>query len=441
MAKSLVLWNLCLIGGLLLVGTSLNVWTVAVFFHAVLIGWVFYQKQWYVTARYYVFAGISIACLMMTMRYGPDSYVYFVFAPLVLGILSSFKTKSERFGLSLVLLALAFGILQFGFTFEFVERISSPEKYRLLFVCVTMGLCYDMTGGFLEKNREFRNRLKGMLSKLEEREARLQSNCRKEEIQVQQFEINNRKLEAVIQNRILVERGLSSSNEQLAQFSYAASHDLKEPLRSIGGFIQLIQRKVASQNDEILEQHANAIISSSTKMSKLLDDLLDYSRASKSDHVNAAVDLTGIFNSVQHAVQSRLDNVGGTLIVSELPKVFAERKLICKIFSNLLANAIENRDESRPLVVTIAAGEVVGEMVEIRVTDNGRGIDPGSREEMFELFKRGECDRASTGSGIGLSTSRKVVQSFGGEIKFISNRNKQGVTCVFTLPRFSHQLN
>lgn len=441
MFKSLFVLGLCMMSCLLLMGVTFSLLTFSIFLQGIFLAWVFYQNRWYILARYYVFTGFSIAYLLLLMRFGPDSYVYLGLGPIILGIISSFKTWQERYGISLVLVVCAIVTLQFGYTFSFVEPVESPEEYRLVFILITMVLYYDMTGAFLQKNREFRLRMKGMLRQIEEREINLQLNCRKEEEQIRQFEINNRSLETVIQNRMQVERGLSSSNEQLAQFSYAASHDLKEPLRSINSFIQLIQRKIKSLNDDILEQQTSAVISSSTKMSKLLDDLLEYSRISTCEQTKTAVNLGKVVNASLYSFQAALNAVNAKVNVSKLPTVFADRKAVEQIFSKLISNAIENRDEERPLVISISKGKSHHGFVEILVSDNGQGIDHHLREDVFGLFCRGRNQRKTQGSGIGLSTCRKIIQSFGGQIKFSSNTAEVGVTCIFTLPVMSPELN
>jgi signal transduction histidine kinase len=401
-------------------------------FQTFLVAWVLYQKRWYVIARYYIFLGATIALIMLSAMFGTESYSYFLMCPLLLGIFASFHSAKERFGLSALVLSLAVSLIHFGVLDDYVTPIESPEGYQTVFILLTMILCYYVTGRLLEVNRDFMVRAKGITHVLKKQELALHKEFLKEELQTSQFQLANRKLELEMNQRILMERKLSSSNEQLSQFSFAASHDLKEPLRSISSFIGIIQKKIAGINDAALEERTGEVIESASKMSKLLDDLLLFSNAGKYKHTSEPVDLNQTLNACFASLEPSLKDC--KIEVSTMPVVMADKKAMHVLFMQVIKNAIMFACDLRPLSLKVSSKEHVDGMVEILVKDNGKGIKIGAREDVFRLFcKEGDCN-GKEGSGVGLAISRKIVHSFGGSIQFISNKNQEGITLTFTLP-------
>lgn len=431
MFKVMAFWFSVFLVSVSILGDSVEEGVLIIFSISTFSTWGFYQKRWYVFARYILFLNVFIGCAFVSLQFGPESYVFFLYLPTVLAALSSFGSNQAGYGISSLFLVSAYYLKYSGLKLSFIQPVESPEEFRFLFILITMGLSYSMTTRFLKKNREFRLRLKGMLHQLQENEARLQENCRLEEIQVKQFEIANERLAEEIQNRIKAERQFSSSNEQLAQFSYAASHDLKEPLRSISGFIQLIQRKVSSIKDPIIEEQTGAIFKSSQKMTALLDDLLEYSRIGKIQGEASLVDLDKIVHALCHS-SNHLKEVEMTIF--QLPEVITNKKLIEQLFSNILLSAVQYTDEQRSLSITISSYKINDEKIAIRVSDNSRGIEPHNREQVFQLFNQRLSDEEVAASGVGLPICRKIVQTLGGEIWIEPNKNKQGIAYVFTLP-------
>jgi len=430
MTKMMAFWFMVLLVSVSVLGHPIESITFTCFSLGVFFAWSLYQKRWYVFARYVIFINAFVGCVFVTAQYGTESYAYFCYLPIVLAILSSFGSNVERYGIASLFLVSGYYIKHNEISLGFNQPTDSLEEFRFLFILITMGLCYTMTARFLDKNREFRLRLKGMLLQLQENEIRLQENCRLEAIQVKQFEIANEKLAEEVQNRIKAERQLSSSNEQLAQFSYAASHDLKEPLRSISGFIQLIQRKGSNINHPAIEEHTSAIFKSSQKMTALLDELLEYS----------LVDLNKVVRTLCHFSKA-LEGV--EINISKLPEVFANKKSIEQLLSKILLNAVQYPHEKRSLSVTISSYTTNDKKIAIRVSDNGRGVVPHAREQVFQLFNQRLCDKGVADSGVGLPICGKIIENLGGEIWFEPNENEQGIACVFTLSIYekSQQIN
>jgi len=236
---------------LLVEGEAFNFWTLSVFISAFVGAWILYRKQWFVFARYFVFFGALLGCLMVLANFGTTSFSYFLFGPVILAAMTVFRTAFERYSISLLSLLLASLVVAFEVEVELFPNMGPGDDFQSIFVFLTFIL-----------------------------------------------ERTNKRLEEEISNKVKVERELSSSNEQLSQFAYAASHDLKEPLRSITSFIQLIRRKVRDIDDDALDVHASAVHDSTTKMATLLDDLLAFSRAGGVSQTSSLVDLTDVVEGV-----------------------------------------------------------------------------------------------------------------------------------------------
>ncbi len=437
MIKAMFIGTLAFVVCEIVLGKTHDMFVIGLFLQAGVGAWVLYQTRCYIIARYYAFLGASVGALFLITAFGTESYAYFILAPLVLGGFTSFESKKERFGLSAVILILALLVVEYRSLITFVEPMSSPEDYQPVFILVTMILSYHMIGSFLEVNRDFMVRSKGMTALLQKQEKDLEEECYKEEIQTSQFQATNRKLEEEMNQRVLMERKLSSSNEQLSQFSFAASHDLKEPLRSISSFIRILQKKVVGMNDNILEQRTNEVIESASRMTTLLDDLLMFSRAGRHNNTSTQVDLNQVVTSCLHNVESELAKIEASVEVSPLPVVMADKKALGILFSQVIDNSICFSAKNRKLELQISAKELDNGMVEVFVKDNGIGIGADCRERAFKPFFEVKSEICSTGSGVGLAISRKIVHSFGGEVKFISNDNDIGITLAFTLPVLS----
>ena len=437
MIKAMIIGILAFVACEVLMGKNQDLFTLSIFLQAGLGAWVLYQVRWYVIARYYAFIGAALGSLLLLLAFGTESYAYFILAPLVLGIFSSFESKKERYGLSILILVLTVLIIEFRSSITFVEPMPSSEDYRAVFILVTMILSYHMVGSFLQANRDFMVRSKGMTALLQKQEKELEEECFKEEIQANQFQATNRKLEEEMNQRVFMERKLSSSNEQLSQFSFAASHDLKEPLRSISSFIRIIQKKIVGINDQVLEQRTNEVIESASKMTSLLDALLMYSRAGKYGNTSAEVDLNKVLNLCLYNFEPTLEKIKAKVEVSPMPKVVADQKAIENLFYQVIDNSIRFVAKDRQLELNISANKLDNGMVEILVSDNGIGIDADAREEVFKPFFQLEEQACRGGSGVGLAISRKIIHSFGGGVKFVSNKKNEGVTLVFTLPVLS----
>lgn len=225
---------------------------------------------------------------------------------------------------------------------------------------------------------------------------------------------------------------LEASNRDLQQFVYAASHDLKEPLRMIQSYAQLTKKRYAAQLETAGHGFLDIVIDGAARMSALLEDLLMYSRASKADPVPPQpVDCNEVLDETLSDLQIAIDESNAQIRTSVLPTVMAHPTRVGQLFQNLIGNAIRYRDKTRPLQIDISA-TMDKEFWLFTIKDNGIGIEAPYREKVFILFQR--LHRANeSGSGIGLALCEKIVQQYGGKI-WVEGEAGEGATFKFTLP-------
>lgn len=229
-------------------------------------------------------------------------------------------------------------------------------------------------------------------------------------------------------------RQLARSNRDLEHFASMASHDLQEPLRAISIFSELLAREYAPIVGERGQRFLEFIRSGAKKGYDLTQSLLVYARAVSVDKSNFTQ--FSLKKSVDEAISSlnlKIVESQASVTSDELPEVLGDALQITLVFQNLIDNAIKYRNEARP-VIHVSARRVRDE-VAIAVRDNGRGIAKEFREQVFEPFQRFEV-RETAGSGIGLTTCRRVVERHGGRI-WVESEPGRGSTFIFTLPMVS----
>lgn len=229
---------------------------------------------------------------------------------------------------------------------------------------------------------------------------------------------------------------LELTNRDLQQFVYAASHDLKEPLRMIQSYAQLTKKRYGERLEDNGNQFLDSVIDGAMRLNTLLEDLLMYSRHSKFGGIKPKpVDCNAVIEKTKANLAVAIEESGATLQYGALPVVNAHETHLIQLFQNLLSNAIRYRDKIRPLHIEINAVAEDG-MWKFSVTDNGIGIETPYRKKVFELFQRLHA-AADSGSGIGLALCARIVEQYGGKI-WIEDANGDGARFCFTLPRIAN---
>ncbi|PHN03427.1 hypothetical protein CRP01_27475 [Flavilitoribacter nigricans DSM 23189 = NBRC 102662] len=248
-----------------------------------------------------------------------------------------------------------------------------------------------------------------------------------------ELELVNNKL--LVSNSELehVNNKLLESNEELERFTYIASHDLKEPLRNITSFINLIQRKVGEKADEELEEYMDYVIRNTRQMYTLIDDVLNFSRiAALEVRGTKYIELNVLMIDVEATLSRTIAEKNAELEVDTLPVIQAHNTHVFMLLKNLIENGLKYNESPQPRVKISYREE--GDFYRFSVEDNGIGIDPVYHEQIFEMFKRMNTRDKYDGTGIGLATCKKIVTKYGGEIGIRSEEGK-GSTFYFTWPK------
>lgn len=226
---------------------------------------------------------------------------------------------------------------------------------------------------------------------------------------------------------------LVRSNRDLKQFAHAVAHDLREPLRAVTVFLQMLVERNGAAFDERSREFAAHASDGAVRMGLLIENLLQYARVGRSGRVPAAVDCEQALGEALANLSESIREAGASIVVEALPVVTGDRLQLVSLFQNLVANAVKFRSDA-PVEVRVDSrpGEAAGTAV-IRVSDNGIGIDQQFHDRVFEMFRRLHTRAAYPGTGIGLALCRRIVEDAGGTI-WIEPREPAGTTVAFTLP-------
>ena len=224
---------------------------------------------------------------------------------------------------------------------------------------------------------------------------------------------------------------LTRANEELKQFAYAASHDLREPLRTIASYTQLLERRYGTNLDGDAQEFMKYITESVQRMDLLLNDLLSYSHQLKSQQSFSPVSAEAVLAGVLMNLDTSIKASGATIVHEPLPEVFSDFVQLGQVFQNLLSNSIKYRSEAPPHIHITA--EETDEAFVFSVSDNGIGIDPRYHEQIFGIFKRLH-GREFPGTGIGLALVKRIVERHGGRV-WVESEPGKGATFRFTIPK------
>lgn len=225
---------------------------------------------------------------------------------------------------------------------------------------------------------------------------------------------------------------LRRSNQDLEQFAYVASHDLQEPLRMVGNFVQLLERQYKNQIDKEGKEYIHFIVDGVTRMSKLIQNLLKYSRVGRKEAELRPTKLDRIVEAKLFGLQRKIKETGTKIILSDIPTdIFCEPDQIGMVFYNLITNAIKFNTQSPK--IEIGFEEKTDDYL-FYVQDNGIGIKQVYETKVFEIFKRLHRREDYEGTGIGLALCKKIVARHGGRIWFESAPNK-GTIFYFTISK------
>ncbi len=245
-------------------------------------------------------------------------------------------------------------------------------------------------------------------------------------------DISARKQAEARQAQLLQE--LEAANEELKNFAYVVSHDLKAPLRGIGSLADWLMSDYADKLDDQGREYLALMKNRVSRMDALIDGVLEYSRVGRIRETRVAVELDVLAAGV---IQMLAPPPGITVVVEPLPTVVAERTRMQQLFQNLIGNAIKHLDKPQGKVRVACAD--AGGCWTFSVADNGPGIESRYHERIFHLFQTLAPRDRKESTGVGLALVKKIVELYGGRV-WLESAPGQGSTFYFTLPKTDLQL-
>lgn len=247
---------------------------------------------------------------------------------------------------------------------------------------------------------------------------------------VAELRLLNEELEQRVRDRT---RDLEVANQDLESFSYSVSHDLREPARVIEGFCEMFRSEFEASVPESGRRILERIWAGAGRMTRLINDLLHFSRSSRQSLNCQRVALRGLILEIVARLREPIGDRPLTVEVADLPDCFADPALLEQVLVNLISNAFKFSAGRSPARVEIGALRQ-GEAVVYYVRDNGVGFDMRHAEKLFGVFQRLHTQEAFEGTGIGLSIVHRIITRHGGRV-WADSRPEEGTTLYFSLPQ------
>jgi len=253
------------------------------------------------------------------------------------------------------------------------------------------------------------------------------------ELQIAQKTLDKKVIELKSANKKL--KQYIDSNLELEKFAYIASHDMKEPLRAIVTFSQLVKKKIEDKDYTNIEEFLDLIVDSGNRMFKLTEEMLEYSKVDTKDFNPQKIDLVELINGITSDFNVSIQSRNINLQIDDMGEFYGDELLIRETFFNLIGNAIKFNNKEKPLI------QVKNKSTKLRyiyeVIDNGIGINKSYFDTIFLLFKRLHTKDDYDGTGLGLSICKKAIEKHKGDIKVNSIVNK-GTTFTISIPKFNY---
>jgi PAS domain S-box-containing protein len=238
----------------------------------------------------------------------------------------------------------------------------------------------------------------------------------------------NKTLEEKVKERT---KDLEQSNKELEQFAYITSHDLREPLRMITSFLQLLEKRYNDQLDKDAHEFIGFAVDGAKRLDAMTNDLLQYSKITNKKRETIPVNFEHVLEHALTNLKVQIEENNAIITHDPLPRIVGDEELKVQLFQNIIGNAIKYRSNETPKIHISATKEKNQYLFSIK--DNGIGMSPKHLEKIFTIFQRLHTHEEYEGTGIGLAIAQKIVNQPGGEIWAESDVGK-GSTFYFTIP-------
>jgi light-regulated signal transduction histidine kinase (bacteriophytochrome) len=234
-----------------------------------------------------------------------------------------------------------------------------------------------------------------------------------------------------ISARKRTEEELRRSNAELERFAYVASHDLQEPLRMVGNYVQLLGKRYKGKLDSDADEFIGFALDGAVRMQRLIEDLLAYSRVSSRGGELTPTDAGAVLDRALGNLRLAIEEAKAVVTHDPLPVIPADNSQLEHVFLNLIGNALKFRGAQRP-EVHVTAVQRDGDWL-FSVRDNGIGIEAQYFDRIFVIFQRLHGREQYPGTGIGLAITKRIIERHGGRI-WVESQAEQGATFFFTIP-------
>jgi PAS domain S-box-containing protein len=211
---------------------------------------------------------------------------------------------------------------------------------------------------------------------------------------------------------------LERNNQELEEFNYVASHDLREPLRTITSYCDLLEEDIGDNINDMVKEDLKFITDATTRMNILIQDLLQLSRAGRVEFESEKIDLNEIIKTVLRDLELKIKETKSNIICEKLPTILGDYTQLSRVFQNLFTNAIKFKSDQDPEIKIYS--KTLDNFYEIIVEDNGIGIDREYQNQIFSAFKRLHSREKYEGTGIGLAICKKIIERHNGTIRIES---------------------